>query len=323
VRERVRRRALTAVSVIGFFVVLCVTPTPYWIVAPGFAVDLRSRVFVDGYPAPAERYYLTNVVIFPATALLLAARLMPGVRLVERDAIAPAGVSLQQYDRVLDDAMSTSQDIAAVVAERAAGFRVESPPQSVVIERILPDSKAGTVLRPGDVVLSIEGRPVFAADDVAKGIRGLAPGATVRAVVRRAGRTVGVRAATIATETGTRLGIALVARSLKPQLPVAVRFDLKNISGSSGGLMFALEIYGALRPNRHAGTDSIAGTGTLAFDGRVGPIEGAQQKLIAAKRAGATVFFVPRENFAAVSTERAIRVVPVGTFSDALAALRS
>lgn len=291
--------------------------------APGYAVDLRSRVIVDGYPAPLERYYLTNVVIFPATALMLAARVIPGVRLVERDAIAPAGVTLQQYDRVLDDAMSTSQDIAAVVAERAAGFQVETPAQSVVIERILPDSKAGNVLRAGDVVLSIEGRPVAVTADVAKAIRGLAPGSTVRAVVRRRGRTVSVRAATIATETGTRLGIALVVRSLKPQLPVAVRFDLKNISGSSGGLMFALEIYGALRPHRPAGTDSISGTGTLAFDGSVGPIEGAEQKVIAAKRAGATIFFVPRENFAAVSAERGIRVVPVGTFSDALSALRS
>jgi predicted S18 family serine protease len=45
--------------------------------------------------------------------------------------------------------------------------------------------------------------------------------------------------------------------------------------------------------------------------------------LIAAKRAGVTVFLVPRANAADIASERGVRVVPVGTFSDALAALRS
>jgi PDZ domain-containing protein len=322
VRDLVRRRALVAIGLIGLFVALWFTPTPYWIVAPGFAVDLRSRVIVDGYAAPAERYFLTDVIVAPASVLMLAARFVPGVRLVARDAIAPAGVSMQQYDRVLDDAMSTSQDVAAVVAERAAGLHVPDPPQSVAIERILPESKAGAAFRTGDVLISIEGRPVAAAGDIAKVIRKLTPGTLVRVVVRREGRTVSVRAPTIATAAGTRFGIALASRSLKPELPVAVRFDLKNISGSSGGLMFALEIYGALHPNGHLAWDSIAGTGTLALDGRVGPIEGTPQKLIAAKRAGARVFFVPRENYADISSEQGIRIVPVGRFGDALAALR-
>jgi PDZ domain-containing protein len=145
----------------------------------------------------------------------------------------------------------------------------------------------------------------------------------VPAVVRRGGQTVDVRAPTIATKGGTRFGIALAPRMLKPELPVPVRFDLQNISGSSGGLMFALEIYGALRPERRLAESSIAGTGTLASDGHVGPIEGAALKLLAAKRAGARVFFVPRENYGDVAGEREIRVVPVDTFRDALAALRS
>jgi PDZ domain-containing protein len=323
VRDRVRRRALAAIAAVGLAVALCFTPTPYWIVAPGYAVDLRSRVIVDGHAPPAERYLLTDVVIMPATALMLAARFFPGVRLVSRETIAPAGISMKQYDRVLDDAMNASQDIAAVVAERAAGFQVQDPPQWIVIERILPDSKAGAALQSGDAVLSVAGRPVAAASDIASALRGLAPGTVVAASVRRNGRILNVRVATIATAAGVRLGIALTPRTLKADLPVAVRFDLKNISGSSGGLMFALEIYGALRPNLHSEFSSIAGTGTLAFDGRVGPIEGTAQKLIAARRAGARIFLVPRENYADVASEQGIRIVPVGSFRDALAALRS
>ncbi len=322
-RNVVRRRALAAAAAVGLFVVLSFIPTPYYIVAPGSAVDLRARVVVEGHAPPSQPYYLTDVIIAPATATMLAARFLPGVRLVQRDAIAPAGVSLQQYDRVLEDAMSSSQDVAAVVAERAAGFHVADPPEAIVIEEILPESKARGAFAVGDVLLSVNGRAVTASAEVAKAIRGLAPGSLVAAVVRRRGGVLNVRAPTIATKSGTRFGIALSSRTLKPDLPIPVRFDLKNISGSSGGLMFALEIYGALRPGERVGRTSIAGTGTLAFDGRVGPIEGTAQKLIAARRAGASVFFVPRENYRDISGERGIRIVPVDTFRDALAALRS
>jgi PDZ domain-containing protein len=87
--------------------------------------------------------------------------------------------------------------------------------------------------------------------------------------------------------------------------------------------MFALQIYGALRGDHRRPGTSIAGTGTIAADGSVGPIDGALQKLIAAKRAGARVFLVPKANAAEIAEERAVRVVPVGSFRDALAALRS
>ena len=42
----------------------------------------------------------------------------------------------------------------------------------------------------------------------------------------------------------------------------------------------------------------IAGTGTLALDGTVGPIGGMRDKVVAAGEAGAEVFLVPAENMA-------------------------
>jgi PDZ domain-containing protein len=85
--------------------------------------------------------------------------------------------------------------------------------------------------------------------------------------------------------------------------------------------MFALQIYGALRAERLRGATTIAGTGTLRPDGSVQPIEGALQKLIAARRAGASVFLVPRRNYPDVARERGLRVIPVDSFRGALAAL--
>ena len=74
---------------------------------------------------------------------------------------------------------------------------------------------------------------------------------------------------------------------------VTVKIQLDNVGGPSAGLMFALGIYDKLTPGPLNGGLHIAGTGTMAADGTVGPIGGIQQKMIAARSDGATVFFVP------------------------------
>ena len=115
---------------------------------------------------------------------------------------------------------------------------------------------------------------------------------------------------TIAGPHGARLGVAVRVLSARAQLPVPVRYLMGGIAGSSGGLMFALDIYAGLRPGHARG--SVAGTGTIASDGRVGPIEGVAQKLIAARRVGAELFLVPKENYASVAHE----TVPRGARRD-------
>ena len=85
--------------------------------------------------------------------------------------------------------------------------------------------------------------------------------------------------------------------------------------------MFALEIYRTLRPGRQAGSERIAGTGTIAYDGSVGPIEGAAQKVVAARNAGAKLFLVPDENYNEVAGTPGIRIIPVKDFAQALKAI--
>jgi PDZ domain-containing protein len=141
------------------------------------------------------------------------------------------------------------------------------------------------------------------------------------AIVRRGNeRTVAVP--TIPYGSRTALGAYLTTIYQRPHIPVAVSFHLPDVSGSSGGLMFALDIYRRLRPHALHATQPVAGTGTIAYDGSVGPIEGAAQKVIAARRAGAKIFLVPRDNYKEVAHTRGIRVVPVSTFRQALRALR-
>jgi PDZ domain-containing protein len=106
--------------------------------------------------------------------------------------------------------------------------------------------------------------------------------------------------------------------------PFDVSFASADIGGPSAGLMWALGLYDLLTPEDLTAGRTIAGTGMIAPDGKVYPIGGIADKVIAAQRAGATMFLAPKSNMqdlVGVDTG-AMQVIPVGTFDQALAALR-
>jgi len=320
-RARGRRHEIFVwvIFALAVLAALSVIPTPYYLIAPGSAVDLSHRVAIAGRPRPRRRFYLTDVTVTRASVLLLTAALSPDVRLVPHDELVPPGEPARVYDRVLVDAMLDSQQVAAFVAERAAGLRVPLPPDRVYIADVVPGSHALGLLRPEDRIVRVDGVPVRGLQDVANAVDARPPG-IARVTVERAGRTLNLAIPTMRTKSGVRLGILARVRGTPPHLPVPVRFTVGDITGSSAGLMFALDIYAALRP-LPAGPP-IAGTGTIAPDGRIGPIEGTLQKLIAARRAGAAIFLVPRENYKEIAGQKGLTIVPVATFAEAVRRLR-
>jgi Lon-like protease len=297
-------------------------PTPYSLMLPGHAVDLRGVVSVANHTPPVADYYLTDVRFAArVTPIELLSGLLPGVQIVRTGDVLPQGMTAVEYDGIEREAMSESQSIAAFVAEREAGLRVPVPRTRVLAVYFAPFAPAKHVLRPLDMLVSINGHPIASNADVRQSMLGVRPGAAVRmAVFRRGGERI-VSVPTIKYLGRTALGVYLTTIYQRPQIPVAVQFHLPGVSGSSGGLMFALDIYRSLRPDGMTRSKRIAGTGTIAYDGSVGPIEGAQQKVIAARNAGATIFLVPNQNYKEIAGTRGIRVIPVATFRQALRAL--
>ncbi len=316
-----RRNAvyIWTIVVLAILAGLSIVPTPYYVLAPGGAIDLGKRITVVGYPAPERRLYLTDVVLARASVLLLAAAVLPGTRIVSRERVMPAGESARGYDRVMSDAMGESQNVAAIVAERAAGLRVEVPAARVCIADI-PMRPGPRILRRGDCIARVGARAIATERDLQRALASLGRARSVRVRVLRDGVERELVVPTIATTRGARLGVLVIERVPSAHLPVAVRYAFDDVSGSSGGLMFALHIYGALHGVRTG--EPVAGTGTIALDGTVGSIEGTRQKLIAAQRAGAKLFLVPVANYPEIAHERGIAIVPIATFAQALDVLR-
>lgn len=300
-------------------------PTPYSLILPGSAIDVRTVLSVAGHAPPPERYYMTDVTLLERVApVLLLEKFLPGTRVVRTNDLVPQGVSLPQFDDIMRHAMDESQSISAYVAEREAKLPVTPPVSRVTIVKFEPASQARKTLRPGDIIRSVNGKPVQTTINVQNALFNLKPGDPVNVTYSRDGKLANARVNTMLWKGKARLGVYLIAEFERlPKLPVRVTFKKFNVSGSSGGLMFAMDIYRTLRPAGTVGATHIAGTGTIDYNGIVGPIEGAPQKLIAARREGATVFFVPRENYGDIAGIKDIKIIPVHTFKEALTALTS
>ncbi|SEN59988.1 S16 family serine protease [Actinacidiphila rubida] len=108
---------------------------------------------------------------------------------------------------------------------------------------------------------------------------------------------------------------------------VHVTLRLADVGGPSAGLLFSLGIIDKIDGDGHGGDltggRTIAGTGTIDGSGKVGAVGGVPLKEQAARRDGATVFLVPKDECSDAKAElpSGLKLVPVTTLDGALSAL--
>ncbi|MEU3335248.1 YlbL family protein [Streptomyces sp. NPDC002144] len=108
---------------------------------------------------------------------------------------------------------------------------------------------------------------------------------------------------------------------------VKVTLRLADVGGPSAGLLFTLGIIDKLDGNGSGGDltggRTVAGTGTISGDGKVGAVGGVALKTQAARRDGATVFLVPKDECGDAKSElpKGLRLVPVTTLKGAVSSL--
>ncbi|MGN6473250.1 MAG: S16 family serine protease, partial [Mycobacteriales bacterium] len=106
---------------------------------------------------------------------------------------------------------------------------------------------------------------------------------------------------------------------------VTIGIDPNAVQGPSAGTALALGIIDKLTPGGLTGGRTIAGTGTISRRGKVGPIGGIQQKVAAAVKAGATVFFAPASECADAKAvaPSSLTLISVTTLHGAVQALEA
>ncbi|HEV7826571.1 MAG TPA: PDZ domain-containing protein [Mycobacteriales bacterium] len=303
-------------------------PVPYVALGPGPTVntlgtaDGKPIIQITGHETSTSRgkLNLTTVSVSGGLDLGTAVRLWidDDVAVVPRELVYPPDQSPQQTDRQNAEEFRQSQSSAETAALRRLGY-----PVLVSVAELTEGSPSAGKLRPGDIILSIDGEPVTTRGKLLSLLREHSPGDTVTVEYRRGTRIGTTRVVAGAAPDDPRRAVLGVTVEHRQPHPFEIRIALDKIGGPSAGLMFALGIVDKLDPVDLTGGMFVAGTGTIDDEGLVGPIGGIPQKLVAARRAGATVFLTPAANCAEAAADipAGLRLVKIETLDQALTAL--
>ena len=343
-------RILTAIlAALAMVVILFVIPVPFVVNSPGPTFNVLGSdkgvpvLEIDGTdPATGEPIQQDEPesvsYLDPATPGQGQLRMVtvsesgspdfdPHSKIMDYESVYPAGTTRQQVSDAQLAMMRNSQTTSQVAALEYLGWDV---PATVTIEGAVEGSNAEGIVEQGDILRAIT-TPDGTRHEVADAVtpfslmRTVPAGSTMTLTVERNGEIQDLSfdsVAASATESGSKLGIYL---SVDPSLPVTISVNIEGVGGPSAGMMFSLGIIDRLTPGDMTGGNSIAGTGTMSYDGQVGAIGGIQQKLWGAHRDGAQWFLAPSTNCDEVvgHVPDGMRVVSVSTLDEAVSAVHS
>lgn len=344
------RRSTTLPAVVfGLTLLLAlVMPTSFLVQGPGPALEVSGEqdgeplVTVTGEPTyeSATDFYMTTVSSYGnadggvAGIETLNALANSALSIVPVRALYPKEITSYQVTEQNQELMSNSQDTAAAVALERAGYDVR---EELTVVGFSPDSPALGKLEEKDVIVGIAS-PATESDvqvktytDVSRVMEKTKPGSTITLRVKRDGKITAVKLTSKAyepdvngwTNPGSLIGVYLSVSAVT--LPADVKYLVDGVGGPSAGSMFTLSIYDMLTKGSLGGANKIAGTGTIAWDGKIGPIGGIEHKLEGAKRQGAEFFLAPATNCLDVegNIPDGLAVYAVATIDEAIDAVEA
>ena len=336
--QRRRRRGWIAFAV-GFVViaVLAFWPSAYVVQQPGPVYDTLGTAEHDGKEVPLIT--IDDAETFPTDGTLdlltvqvrgnpeqratwfevASAWFDPSKTVVPVEYVFPPDQTVEERNEQNAELMVDSQQDAIAAALSQLGYDF---PQELAVGAIAKGSPADGQLKVDDVIVAVNGTPV---SDVASVRALLAENGVDRAArfdVVREGvpTTVQVTPVESTTADGTTAPVVGIGTKYDYDFPIDVEIQLDDVGGPSAGMMFALGIGDKLTPGELNGGENVAGTGTIAADGTVGPIGGIRQKLYGAQDAGAEVFLAPESNCDEVvgHVPDGLRVFAVGSLQDSI-----
>ena len=330
-----RRTKLLAgllVLLLAAFAVALIVKVPYVILRPGPApntlgdFDGKQVLRVSGvktYPTSGGLHF-TTVSMYggpgnrPSAFEYLSARLESDAEIYpESDLFAPQ-TTQEQVKKENSAEMTGSQSAAEVVAARKAGYSV---PETIQIVGIADRAAAKKMLRVGDVITTVNGVRIPDSPSLQREMKKVTAGEPVTLGITRGAKAMTFRVPTTKVDGRAVMGLAL---NPKASMPFRVDISVGDVGGPSAGTMFTLAIYDRVTPGALTGGKQIAGTGTMNSAGEVGPIGGIKEKVVGARKGGASSFLAPAGNCAELKGKvpDGLTVYRVATIDQAIATVK-
>lgn len=292
--QKLLKRILAAVVLVLFLGWFLFWPLNKYIESPGTADNLKSYVTVKNHPDRRKgSFMITSVYMQQARPVTwLWAKLTPYTTIESADDVT-GGQSGQTFDQVQHFYMQSAINEAIAVAYKAAHQTVTKHYLGIYVLQVQKSSKFRHDIKVGDTITKVNNRHFNHAQGYQKYIAKRKVGSPLTVTYLRNGRVKNATHQLVRIATG-HAGIGIILTdNVKVHTKIPVKVHPGQIGGPSGGLMFALQIYGQLTNQNLRHGQKIAGTGTINPDGSVGEIGGIDKKVVAAHHAGAKIFFAP------------------------------
>ncbi len=172
------------IVLVATLVILVTRGSNSYLEIPDDAHSLADLVQVPGAKPQQDGggIYYVDVLLRPASLL---ESYVPVVRpegsdLIDRTQIVEPGISDQERFKLDLATMKVSQAVASVVALRQLGYRVPIRADGVRVVAVTSGSHAAGLVRPNDVIVAANGKPVRTRTDLAAVLGHLKPGDAVK-----------------------------------------------------------------------------------------------------------------------------------------------
>ena len=294
---------------------------PYVVFKSGGIIELSERVDIDLKYKQNGNLNMSYVTSMRGTpAILLLSLIIPDWDITPLSEISDKNdydESLKIGKEYLDEGI----DNAIIVAFRESDYDIEITNETIRVIYIL--KSADTNIQIGDEIKEINGVEVGTFESIRENINKLHENNQIKLTVINNGKEY-ERYAKVYKDKDNSLKIGVAFHNHHEyitEIPVKIKMK-DNESGSSGGLMMALQIYNILTNEDITKGLNIVGTGSIKIDGTVEEIGGVKYKVLAAEKNNADIFFCPEKNYKEameVKKRRNLKlnIVKVNTFDDA------
>lgn len=299
--RRIVTLMVAMVPIVIFGVLLAAVTVPFVALGPGPTYDTlgdfegKPVVAIDGTETKPTSGHLNMTTVSQRDGMTLgqalAFWLSGNDQLVPRDLVFPPEKTREEVEKSQNEDFTRSEDNAEWAALNYLKY-----PKAVVAAKVNDPGPSLGKLQSGDAITAVDGTKVDTLDAFTKYMKATKPGQEIVLDYRRRNAPDGSARITLGRNEDRDYGFLGIAVQEAPWAPFSVDFNLANIGGPSAGLMFSLAVVDKLTTGDLNGAKFIAGTGSIAADGTVGPIGGITHKMASAQDAGAEVFLVPADN---------------------------
>lgn len=290
-RQNKALKWIVGLLIIVILAVIAIWPTNYYIEEPGQALSVGQ--FIEAKGKKPQNYYLVTVSVTRQPASILQYLWSFTQKFDSRISSSEllGDQSNSQYEELQNWYMETSQQNAIYYAAKKANLNPKLKYQGVYVMDVQKNSSFKNKLQIGDTVLGANNHRFHSTEEMMSYLQKQKIGSNVKITVLRNNKKQNFtgKIVKVAGTNKSGIGIQLVERVSVETNP-KLKISAGDIGGPSAGLMFTLTSYEYFTHHDLAKGHKIAGTGTIAPNGRVGIIGGVDKKVVAADKAGAEVF---------------------------------